>query len=202
MPGAGLDLPMLPLTSGDRICDKIWPSSLVLCQFIKDHPKLFVNKIILELGAGIGMVSAMALLHGAKHVILQDMEDLEGKQSELMELNGINRDRWSSIQSRWGADKIDVDCDVIVSSDTFYEPSCFAPLLETVKSLLKPGMVFITAYHERDIEYDLEMSLKLRGLKLARLYPVTDCDDVMTSLEEWPVSLEETVFIMEITTAC
>ncbi|XP_052049598.1 protein-lysine methyltransferase METTL21E [Apodemus sylvaticus] len=57
----------------------VWPSALVLCYFLETHAKQYnmVDKNVIEIGAGTGLVSIVASLLGAR-VIATDLPELLG----------------------------------------------------------------------------------------------------------------------------
>lgn len=110
--------------SSQSIARRIWPSSLVICQYIQE--KGVFGKRILDIGSGTGVAAAVALKKGASQVFLQDLpgeEDIWSSQQELMQLNGL-KNGFERLEMRWG-DLVDVNIDLIISADTFYEPKGF-----------------------------------------------------------------------------
>lgn len=107
------------------ISQAIWPASLVLCEYLSQHPDLVKGTRVVDLGGGRGIASAVASLLGAQHVRIQELAgqaDLSVMQDSLMQVNGIGKYRYSQWDYAWG-DPIDNPSvfDLLVSSDTFYD---------------------------------------------------------------------------------
>ena len=56
---------------------------------IYKNPKLFENKVVLDVGCGTGILSMFAARAGAKHVIGVDMSDMAFKAKEIVKLNHL-----------------------------------------------------------------------------------------------------------------
>ena len=103
---------------------RIWPSCLILCQYLTTLD--LQGKAVLDLGSGTGLASLMALKCGAKHVYLQDIpgdEEIRRIQGRLMEANGVEPGRYTTVPLMWGDPPTTTreGIDLIVSADTFYE---------------------------------------------------------------------------------
>lgn len=117
-----------PGDAGSPIGCRLWPSSLLLCQYLYDHRSDLVGgKHIMDIGSGTGICGLMALTCGAARAWLQDLpgEDRIARiQRELMKGNGFGEDRYGTFPMRWGeAPEWLPPIDLIISSDTFYEPA-------------------------------------------------------------------------------
>lgn len=66
----------------------VWPASVLLSRWLCSHPELVRGKVIVELGAGLGLCGFVAARLGAKQVI---MTDLEGALSVLHEGVSANK---------------------------------------------------------------------------------------------------------------
>lgn len=72
------DIPIMLTTTNEcnQVGFKIWESSHILNEYILQHQCLFENKVVLELGSGVGISGlAMSLYVKCKEVILSDYDD-------------------------------------------------------------------------------------------------------------------------------
>lgn len=111
------------------ISRRIWPSSLVLGQWLVNHSDAIAGSRVVDLGSGSGISGLVAAKSGAGHVILQDMPgDVETikMQNELFQVNGVSEDKWCQLDLMWGECPRDpiAPVDYLISSDTFYEKDC------------------------------------------------------------------------------
>lgn len=126
----------------------IWPSGLVMCDFLKRNPELVKGKRVLELGSGTGIVGLYAAKLGASHVTLTDFIDfnIENIKRNIKEngLGLVTEPRWfkwgTSLREQW---------DVIIGSDIIYPAMDKEALIKAIQMHLKPGGRCIVGYNDR-----------------------------------------------------
>ena len=133
-----------------------WPSSLLLSLYIATHIQDFRDKVILEIGAGTGLVSAVAAMIGAKSVIATDRDDeiIQSNLIKTIELNNLSNIITPREMNWFQSSILEKEAfffDVILGADVFYSGEDFDPILYQVSLVFSknPGSIFITAYQER-----------------------------------------------------
>ncbi|XP_035811459.2 histone-arginine methyltransferase METTL23 isoform X2 [Amphiprion ocellaris] len=133
----------------------VWPSAVVLAQYLWTYRDELRGKTVLELGAGVGLPGVVAASCGAA-VILSDSSD---KPSCLQncrrscDANGLQE--VALVGLKWGEVSPDLvllpRLDVILGSDVFYDPRDFEDVIVTVAFLLRknPEAQFWTTYQLR-----------------------------------------------------
>ena len=71
----------------------LWRAGLAFAKYIDLHPEIVKDKIIIELGAGIGLVGITAMILGAKQVILTDLKNQENIINYNINLNNDKYDK-------------------------------------------------------------------------------------------------------------
>ena len=159
---------------------KLWASSKVLSQYLIANPQWVKDKVILEMGAGIGQPS-LIMAQLAKEVIITD----HNKEAvELLEKNiahlGLTNAR--AMQLDWNNYNNSIDADTILLSDINYAPEAFAPLLNTIVHYIDKGAVIIIATPQRIMGAPFIQSLQ-HYVKHSETKPVLEQDtEVMISL--------------------
>ncbi|GMF26662.1 unnamed protein product [Phytophthora fragariaefolia] len=136
-------------TKVDGLGGEVWAGALVLCEFLEEHAQEVVQgRDVIELGAGCGLCGLVAASLGAKTTVLTDeYPDLLAKN---ITKNSHLWDRRetppvvSSGELEWGvaesiapfAHKFDT---MVGSEITQLGRGLHAPLLETIRSVLRPG---------------------------------------------------------------
>lgn len=144
----------------------VWPSGLVMCDFLKRNPELVEGKRVLELGSGTGIVGLYAAKLGAKHVTLTDFIDwnILNIKTNIREnrLGNVAEPRWF----QWGTN-LGEQWEIIIGSDIVYPVMDKIALIKAIKTHLKPGGKFILGYNDRpgDVMSIFEMS----GLRVKEL---------------------------------
>ena len=126
---------------------KLWAASKVLTQFLEANPQWVKDKVVLEMGAGIGQPS-LTMAHIAKEVIITDhnKDAVELLEKNMLHL-GLTNAR--AMQLDWNSYDNFIPTDTILLSDINYAPGAFEPLLNTIEHYLAQGAVIIIATPQR-----------------------------------------------------
>ena len=128
------------IVTEDGAGDIIWPSSFALARLIAHCPNLVNGKDVLELGCGLGLVSAAACKHAKPdHVAVSD-RDTNVLGMAYTSCTQLQRSRapvsrttlnWSD-KSTWPKQNFDV----LLASDVLYEKSSVLPLVNVLSNYL------------------------------------------------------------------
>ena len=132
-----------------------WPSGYVLALYVINNTSLFVDKRVIELGAGTALPSVIAGKCGCLQLVITDRDDeqIQSNVNRTIIANGLrSSSRYSPLV--WGcitSDIIQSSFDVILGADVFYSTEDFDNVLLTVYCMLQvnPNAVFLTTYQER-----------------------------------------------------
>ncbi|KAG6618696.1 uncharacterized protein IUM83_01502 [Phytophthora cinnamomi] len=138
---------------------KVWDCALVLSKFLTNAayfpPDFFVNKLVIELGCGIGVPGLAAAALGAKEVVLTDM----GMAIPWIRTNIERNQALGCISGNvraealmWGenAPLESHQFDVILCSDLVYgERTISQKLVQTIAQLSHPDTLIISAHEAR-----------------------------------------------------
>lgn len=151
-----------------NIC--VWPSEEVLTAYCLENKHLFIDKSVLELGAGMtglaGLVVGQAC--GAKHVLITDgndnsVENLEIIVEENKNLNLIQNVSSKCIKWANGANDLSEQYDVIISADCLFFDEGRPQLLECLKKALKPGGTAIIVAPSRSGTFEDFVDLTIKS---------------------------------------
>lgn len=126
---------------------KLWPASLALVKVLKQCPHLVKNKIVLELGAGIGLPSFIMSGHTQSIIVSDYNEDavaLLNKNIAKLQLQHIR-----ALQLDWNDLPKTIQPEVVVLSDVNYDPTQFEKLNELIHTKIKDGCTIILATPQR-----------------------------------------------------
>lgn len=153
----------------------VWPSAVVLAQYVWFHREILAEKRILELGAGVSLPGVVAAKCGAD-VTLSDSAELPEclencrRSCQMNNLQGVKVFGFT-----WGDISPELltlpPVDIILGSDVFYEPEDFEDILTTVSFLLEknPCAEFWTAYQVRSADWSIEDLLHKWDLKCVHI---------------------------------
>jgi len=165
-----------------------WPCAPVLAWYLWSHRTDLVDKNVLELGAGTSLPGIVAAKCGA-HVTLSDCSRftkcLDNSHISAT-ANGVG-EKVKVIGITWGTFEPQLlklePVDLIISSDCFYDPVVFEPILVTVSYLLEknPLASFVCSYKERSSDWSLEpwlskWKLSCRVIEAANIFSNSDVD--------------------------
>ncbi|XP_032058437.1 protein-lysine methyltransferase METTL21E-like [Aythya fuligula] len=132
----------------------VWPSALVLCYFLETNSKQYnlVDKNVIEIGAGTGLVSIVASLLGAL-VTATDLPELLGnlQHNVLQNTKLKSKHRPCVKELSWGIDleknfpRASCHFDYIMAADVVYHHPFLDELLLTFDHLCKNDTVILWA---------------------------------------------------------
>jgi EEF1A lysine methyltransferase 3 len=130
-PFINIDFPMndFPLWA------KVWPSSMVLADFMASQPNDGDTKI-LELGAGIGIVGIAAFAFGHNMTITEYNKDATEFAKANAWINGYSE--IPIISMNWNKPQKNLQYDRIIGSEVIFREKDFAPIQNLFQSILKP----------------------------------------------------------------
>ena len=106
-----------------------WASGQVLAQYILQQPQIVRNKVVMDFGAGSGIVGIAAKMAGAKRVICCDIDSVSLTSCQAnAQLNGVTAellDNLFELEQQFGMDKVDV----LLVADVLYDKANL-PLLD------------------------------------------------------------------------
>ncbi|XP_044072388.1 S-adenosylmethionine-dependent methyltransferase domain-containing protein [Siniperca chuatsi] len=126
----------------------IWPGAIALCQFLENNQQQvnLMDKAVLEIGAGTGLLSIVASLLGA-WVTATDLPDILSNLTFNLMRNTKGRSRYTPqvVALTWGQD-LERDFpypsyhyDYVLAADVVYHHNCLKELLETMRHFCRPG---------------------------------------------------------------
>ena len=152
---------------------ELWPSAVALSHFLVRHLDL-EGRRVLELGCGLGLVSVVAALQGAR-VLCTDHEQaaLEFARRNARR-NACSGVRFRLVDWRRPALRRRYDC--ILAADVIYESRSFAPLVSLFKRYLARGGTAVIAEPGRLNAPPFFKLLKQRGFSYRRRIQRVQCD--------------------------
>ncbi|XP_043930222.1 protein-lysine methyltransferase METTL21D [Protopterus annectens] len=152
----GSSLLIKQCTSGDVGC-VVWDAAIVISKYLetdcfyRNGEHIFLNKSVVEIGSGTGIVGIMAATLGA-NVTVTDLEELQDLLTRNIEEN--KHLITGSIEAKvlkWGEKKASgLGCpDYVLMADCIYYEESLEPLIETLKELVGPETCIICCYEER-----------------------------------------------------
>ncbi|KII93969.1 hypothetical protein PLICRDRAFT_49966 [Plicaturopsis crispa FD-325 SS-3] len=141
---------------------RTWGAGLVLSHYIISHPEMIIDKNVLELGCGTGVLGIVcaSIQHlygtegsGGSLCLTDNNEEVLGRCRANVGLpcNLSSRREVECSQLEWGdiPAALTHDADIILGADIVFDPELIAPLVETLHSLLNaplPGDSARVAY--------------------------------------------------------
>ncbi|XP_018961531.1 uncharacterized protein LOC109092239 [Cyprinus carpio] len=142
----------------DSFGSVIWPAALALCRYLESNQVMvdLVDKAVLEIGAGTGLVSIVASLLGA-WVTATDLPEVLGNLGSNLSRNTRGRCRYTPQVAAltWGYEldktfhRSVYRYDYILAADVVYHHDYLAELLATMRHFCQPGTTLIWANKTR-----------------------------------------------------
>ncbi|XP_029315413.1 protein-lysine methyltransferase METTL21C-like [Cottoperca gobio] len=126
----------------------IWPGAIALSQFLENNQQQvnLMDKAVLEIGAGTGLLSIVASLLGA-WVTATDLPDILSNLTFNLLRNTKGRSRYTpQVSALTWAQDLERDFpfpsfhyDYVLAADVVYPHGCLEELLETMRHFCRPG---------------------------------------------------------------
>ncbi|XP_042351246.1 S-adenosylmethionine-dependent methyltransferase domain-containing protein [Plectropomus leopardus] len=126
----------------------IWPGAIALSQFLENNQQQvnLMDKAVLEIGAGTGLLSIVASLLGA-WVTATDLPDILSNLTFNLMRNTKGRSRYTpQVAALTWAKNLERDFpypsyryDYVLAADVVYPHGCLEELLETMRHFCRPG---------------------------------------------------------------
>ena len=126
---------------------KIWASAYAILEFLQEQPLWIQNKIVLEIGAGIG-VPSLSIAAQTHKIIISDYapDAVEVIQKNIEHLKLTNA---LAVCINWNHIPDDIIADTILLSDTNYEPAAHNNLVSVIDTFINKGSTVILATPNR-----------------------------------------------------
>ena len=149
---------------------ELWPSSVALARYAMQHLDLR-HRQVLELGCGLGLVSVVAALQGAR-VLCTDYEpDALGFARHNARCNASRGVRFRLVD--WRQPALRRRYDYILASDVIYEARNFGPLVTLLQRFLARGGTAVFSEPGRPNAIPFFALLRQRGFRHQQsFYPV------------------------------
>jgi len=126
---------------------KVWPSSLALRLFLQKNIELVKNKKVVEIGAGIGLPS-FSIANDIADITITDYS-FDAVVLMRKNIEHCGNQNIKAICADWNSFPDTINADVVLLSDTNYEPSNFEPLIKLIQRFIKKGATVIIATPKR-----------------------------------------------------
>ncbi|KAL1559012.1 putative methyltransferase-like protein 23 [Salvia divinorum] len=151
----------------------VWPSSVILAEYVWQQKSRFSGANVVELGAGTSLPGLIAAKVGADVTLTDDLSKAE-VLSNMRRVCNINDLKCKVVGVTWGifeAPIFTLHPKIILGADVLYDTSGFDDLFSTVTFLLQkcPDSVFITTYHNRSGHHLIEFLMEKWRLKCTKL---------------------------------
>jgi predicted nicotinamide N-methyase len=127
---------------------KLWKASWILADFLAQMPG-DTDKLILEIGGGLGLVSIVACTFG--HLMTMTEYNQDALQFAQANAHLNNCAHLPVVQLDWNRPNLAGEFDLIVASEVVYRKSDFTPLLQLFQTYLKPTGEIVLAAEMRKI---------------------------------------------------
>lgn len=126
---------------------KIWPAAKAMSLFLQAEPNWVKDKLVLEIGAGIGLPSLIIAEHASDVII----SDYSNDAIKLLEKNieHLNLQHVKTLCLDWNCFPENISAETILLSDINYAPSQFESLFKLILRFLRKGSTIIISTPQR-----------------------------------------------------
>ncbi len=138
-------------SADDTVGAILWDGSAHLAQWLCDNASVVQGKTVLELGAGVGLVSIVAALLGASSCCATDMPHVLPLLSRNVASNGVAA-QVCVTPFKWGVDRAPVTgVDVVLAADCVYSPQLVPVFVQALAQCLGPTSLAIVVSKVRSV---------------------------------------------------
>lgn len=152
----------------------VWPSSVILAEYVWQQKTRFCGANVVELGAGTSLPGLVAAKVGADVTLTDDVNKTEvlDNMRRVCNINDLKCTVLGLTWGVWDAPIFSLCPNIILGADVLYDTRAFDDLLATVAFLLQkcPDSVFITTYHNRSGHHLIEFLMDKWCLKCTKLF--------------------------------
>ncbi|KAJ3030522.1 Methyltransferase-like protein 21D [Rhizophlyctis rosea] len=167
----------------------VWDSALVAAKYLEKrlvrNPSDFADKRVVEVGSGTGLLGLVTarIATGAREVVLTDREmSLPLLKVNVKEQPALDRTAPVQVVQLDWTSKEDAETlgtfDVILVADCVVWPELFAPLVDTLGRISRPGTELILAYERRNFDQEVEFFALLGEMFSFRNVPDEEQDEL------------------------
>ena len=126
---------------------QVWPASIGLCRFLKEHPHYITDKTVLELAAGLGL-PGLYIAPQAKQITITDRDALAVKCVKQSATYLQTQNVYTAVLDWKNAVQLPLP-DTLLLSDVNYEPAVFDELLKVLEHFLYNKVSIIISTPQR-----------------------------------------------------
>lgn len=144
---------------------EVWPSSLVLAEYLQSADWISTEMSILELGCGPGL-AGLGALNFTKNITVSDYQTEALQLAELNWLHNIGTSP-EKLLLDWREPQ-DLQFDVLLAADVAYEKRFFEPLINTFAAMTKKGGCVVLTEPRRGIAAEFFKLLNAQGWEIEK----------------------------------
>lgn len=126
---------------------KVWPAAKAMTNFLVANKKWIEGKVVLEIGAGIG-VPSFTIAHKTKSLIISD-HAIEAVKLIKKNIQLLKLEQTKAMCLDWNDFPDNINAETILLSDINYAPAQFEPLIELINRFLTENATIILATPQR-----------------------------------------------------
>lgn len=136
---------------------QLWPSAIAMAQFLEANPQCYVQRMVLELGAGLGL-PALVTAPLAAQVVISDLEP-QAVATIRQSIHHHGYQNCKAVILDWSRPETLPVSDLVILSDVNYDRDMLGVLQQTIHSLLASGCTLLLATPQRLMARDFVNSL-------------------------------------------
>jgi predicted nicotinamide N-methyase len=153
----------------------LWASAIGMSHYLIDNQELVRDKIVFEIGCGLGLPAIVAGKLGAKKTIVTDylpeaLDFAKLNWVKNLSLENVEFDvlDWRNIPKKFSEETPQYRADILLAADVAYEKRAFEPLLTAFNQLIKPDGTILIAEPNRFISKDFFENLTHHGFNVQK----------------------------------